>query len=134
MLPSTSAAVTSRRLPEPRRLGVQQPPHTDLEPLDARRGDRLRAQQKARQRLTVGQSADLEAEAGECRLGFTDVRRNRPFENHGTPDQSVGQVGLVVAGESVPARQAGTLVAHPMAPDNLGHTHSLIKVTTQPCL
>jgi len=80
------------------------------------------------QRLAVRECVDRELQTDQRRFGFTHVGGDRPFEDDLATDQEVGDVGLEVAGEAVPARQTRACIGHPMTSGDLGHMDHLIKV------
>ena len=90
--------------------------------------DSVRSSRRASASLSA-RAPDLEAEARQGGFGFADVGGDPPIEDDLAVDQRIGQVGLVVTGAAVLARQTGARVADPVALDNLGHIDSLIKVT-----
>jgi hypothetical protein len=110
-------------------VSVQQSPSPYLQPFDARRGHGFRAQQKAREHLTVCERTGLEAEPRKSGLSLAHVGGNRPVEHHLATSETIREVRLVVARTAIPARKARRHIGHPVALDNLGHSGSIIKVT-----
>jgi hypothetical protein len=90
-----------------RGLGFKQASRADLKAFDLRGGNRLGAQHQAGQRLCINQGAGFEVQAGDGGLGVRDVGRHRSFQDDRAPHKGIGHVGLVLAGLTVLARQAG---------------------------
>jgi hypothetical protein len=110
-------------------IGVKKTACADLQSLDPRGGDRFGAQQQTSKRLAIGECIHGQVEANQGGLCFADIGSHRALQDDLATDKEVGNVDLVVAREAIFARQTGTRISQPVAPDNLGHVDSLIKVT-----
>jgi hypothetical protein len=117
-----------------RRFGSEQASRSDLEAFDLRRSDGLGAQQQAGQRLGVHEGGRFDVYAGDRCLGVRDVGRDRSFEDDGAPHEGVGNVGFLLAGPTVFARQPSVRVALPAFADNPRHRASIVTVNRQPSL
>ena len=109
------------------RFGAQQPAATHHKALDERRGDRLRAEQQASERLGVREGGGSRVEGRDGPLGVGDVRCHAAVEAKRPTDERVGHVRFVLAALAVLARQATVQARLPASAQNLAHVRSLFK-------